>query len=268
VKDNGEADVDCGGPCPTKCATNKACNVNADCADFICAGGTCTAPSCTDLVKNGTETDVDCGGSCPPCADEKHCVANADCVNGRCYGYLPGTCVSCMDGVKDGNETDVDCGGDCDLKGMLCAVGQSCAFGFDCITHDCQNGSCVKKPDGQPCVNAVECANGHCVMSEICCHTACTAQAPSTCGANGLCADDGSACKLYAAGVGCGTPACAGGMLTTSACDGAGNCKVGSPSACPGKFACVSATACGTTCASDVDCVTGAHCSTSAHTCI
>jgi hypothetical protein len=174
-----------------------------------------------------------------------------------------------MDGVKDGNETDVDCGGnDCDLMGKVCSLAQGCAFGFDCITRDCENGACVKKPDGQACANNIECANGHCVMSEICCHTACAAQAPSTCGLNGLCADDGSACQHYAAGVGCGTPACVGGMLTASACDGAGNCNQGSAAPCPGKFACASATACGTTCASDADCVPGAHCITSTHTCL
>ena len=52
VKDQGEAGVDCGGPC-------KHCN------------------SCTNGVRDGDEAEVDCGGSCPACFIE--CDSNASC---------------------------------------------------------------------------------------------------------------------------------------------------------------------------------------------
>ncbi len=44
IQNQGEAGVDCGGPCPA-----------------------CVTPTCNDGILNGNETGVDCGGSCPPC---------------------------------------------------------------------------------------------------------------------------------------------------------------------------------------------------------
>jgi hypothetical protein len=218
-------------------------------------------------VQNGGETDVDCGGSCPKCADTRHCAASADCQSGHCFGYEPGTCVSCSDGVKDGNETDVDCGGiDCDLAGKSCAVGKGCAQQADCTTLYCKASVCTKKPDGLPCNGNVECASAQCVL-DLCCHTACAGAAPSSCGNNGLCSHDGASCQKYAAGTICGTSACAGGMLTQSACDGQGTCVPGTATPCPGGFACATATDCGTSCQDDSGCAPGHHCLTATHLC-
>src|SRR5204863_357501 len=68
VKNGTETDVDGGGSCgpAKKCGNGKACGVAGDCQSGVCSGGVCPAPSCNDMVKNGTETDVDCGGSCAP----------------------------------------------------------------------------------------------------------------------------------------------------------------------------------------------------------
>jgi hypothetical protein len=211
-------------------------------------------------VQNGTETDVDCGGSCPPCAATKRCTVNADCKSGECFGYEPGTCVSCSDGVKDGNESDVDCGGsECDLMGDTCALGKGCLVGADCVSGYCPAGTCALKPDGTFCGQSSECANGNCVL-DTCCHVACSTGAPTSCGDDGVCLADGSACELYSAGTSCGTPACTGGMLTQGSCDGSGSCGAGTASPCPGHFACVSTTACGTSCVADADCASGYHC--------
>jgi hypothetical protein len=268
VKDATETDVDCGGSCPEKCATGKACTLGPDCVDQVCSAGACAAAACTDGVQNGQETDVDCGGACAKCVDTKHCRVDADCVNGDCFGYGPGTCVSCMDGVRDGDETDVDCGGStCDLMGDLCALGKACSFAFDCVTHSCEGGVCALKPDGQPCTSNDQCVNAHCVNGTECCHTACPSQAPSTCGNDGLCSNDGASCEKYSQGTGCGVPACAAGMIAVSACDGAGACVKGTAAPCPGKFGCASASACATTCATDADCAAGAHCQSATHTC-
>jgi hypothetical protein len=40
IKNNGETDIDCGGPCPNKCAAGKGCQVDSDCFSDSCDGGT------------------------------------------------------------------------------------------------------------------------------------------------------------------------------------------------------------------------------------
>jgi hypothetical protein len=72
VKNGGETDVDCGGPCAYKCPTSRHCIVPSDCASQVCVGGKCQDPTCSDGVQNGDETGVDCGsndgGACTdPC---------------------------------------------------------------------------------------------------------------------------------------------------------------------------------------------------------
>ncbi len=122
------------------------------------------------------------------------------------------------------------------------------------------------KPDGLDCGVNAECESGHCVI-DLCCHTTCPAQAPSSCGNDGNCAEGGASCEPYGAGTGCGTPACDGGMLTKSACDGAGTCGDGTTAPCPGHFACSSPSACATSCEADSGCGAGYYCVTPGGTC-
>lgn len=43
------------------------------------------AATCTNGVKDGTETAIDCGGDlCTPCANDKTCSADRDCISGAC----------------------------------------------------------------------------------------------------------------------------------------------------------------------------------------
>jgi hypothetical protein len=52
VRDEGETDVDCGGPCPTKCADGDGCELASDCASDNCGpNGLCLPPP-------------PCGGAC------------------------------------------------------------------------------------------------------------------------------------------------------------------------------------------------------------
>jgi hypothetical protein len=137
ILDPGEADVDCGGPCPP-CLVGKHCNQNSDCASGNCDPQkmSCYAPGCVDGVKDGAETDVDCGGGvCPACANGAHCAVNADCAAGMCNPRTRVCAASqCQDGVRDGAETDVDCGGP---TCPPCDVDLSCAADSDCGTGRC-----------------------------------------------------------------------------------------------------------------------------------
>ncbi len=70
-QNQGEAGVDCGGPC-TPCGEVPTCSdqeQNQDETDVDC-GGTCgDCASCSDLTQNQDETGTDCGGEiCEPCA--------------------------------------------------------------------------------------------------------------------------------------------------------------------------------------------------------
>ena len=87
IQNQGEAGVDCGGPC-------AAC------------------PSCTDGIQNQGEADVDCGGpcaACPTCNDgiQNQGEADVDC-GGPCAA-----CPTCNDGIQNQGEEGVDCGGPC-----------------------------------------------------------------------------------------------------------------------------------------------------------
>jgi hypothetical protein len=86
-QDNGETDVDCGGPSAPACSDGKGCATNGDCTSKNCLPTkVCAQPRSDDGIHNGTETDIDCGGaSAPKCAEPKKCLADADC-KGAC-GY-------------------------------------------------------------------------------------------------------------------------------------------------------------------------------------
>ncbi len=57
---------------------------------------------------------------------------------------------SCYNKLRDGTETDTDCGGSCDA----CKDGRVCTQNKDCVSNNCQNGSCM--PGGSSCTNGVK----------------------------------------------------------------------------------------------------------------
>mgnify|MGYP006295752573 CR=1 FL=1 len=70
VKDEGEEEVDCGGPCPPCISCHDGIqNQNESGVD---CGGPCMpcmkVDGCGDGLMNQGETGVDCGGPCMPCA--------------------------------------------------------------------------------------------------------------------------------------------------------------------------------------------------------
>jgi len=67
VRDNDEADVDCGGGCALACPGGAVCRAPADCQTKSCDGGVCATPTCSDGIRDGFESGVDCGGNCRSC---------------------------------------------------------------------------------------------------------------------------------------------------------------------------------------------------------
>jgi hypothetical protein len=140
IQNEGETDIDCGGPNCAGCANGKNCLGDTDCSSGICNNGTCVecvsgpdcpsgvcssftcaAATCTDAFKNGSETDIDCGGpDCPGCVAGKSCLADTDCASGHCCS---GTC---RDIQTDGN----NCG----------SCGQACTNAHG--TTACSSGTC------------------------------------------------------------------------------------------------------------------------------
>ena len=89
-KNQGETDVDCGGPNAPTCSLGKACGASSDCTLKYCSvTKTCAVPTSTDGIQNGAETDIDCGGGAvtegaqnyiaPRCDNAKICRVDADC---------------------------------------------------------------------------------------------------------------------------------------------------------------------------------------------
>ena len=217
--DDLEADVDCGGPCATKCKLMLACNVGSDCASGACAAYSyvCVASGCVDQIKSGTETDADCGGACPTkCKVKQGCKTGADCATGVCNGSV---CVqdSCADKVKNGAETDVDCGGSC---GKKCATGATCKAGSDCASTVCgKSGTCVLTT----CDDGLLTANETDVDCGGTCSTLCVVG--KGCNANGDCA--GGLCGKAGLCVG----------STCDLCDANATCNGGKTCACKAGFA-------------------------------
>lgn len=105
---------------------------------------------CSNLVKDDDETDLDCGGSCVGCGENATCGGNSDCETGFCDPQLKQCKTqSCNDGARNGQETDIDCGSACPTK---CALDRQCISSRDCISGNCEFGSC-KKPT--PCSNGI-----------------------------------------------------------------------------------------------------------------
>lgn len=193
-KNGDESDVDCGGDCPSKCATGQACGKGADCTHGVCTSGKCEAPpaaTCDDGLKNQDESDIDCGGvRCKKCTETQGCNSGADCESQVCGG---GSCsaASCTDGKKNGGESDVDCGG----------------------------ASCEKCKPGEGCGGDGDCLGGACDTATMTCAASCTDMVKNGGESDVDCG--GTSCPKCGEAKGCGV----GGDCETGVCDGAtGKC--------------------------------------------
>lgn len=196
--DSDESATDCGGATCFPCADGLSCKKDQDCTTGRCADGTCTAPTCTDLVTDGAESDTDCGGTCDPCPPDAHCNRNEDCtskscVNGRCDLICPTGTAECNPGDPKSCETNVyadstNCGGCGKLctfphAEAVCSGGNcsgikpnSCEVPFADCDSDFQNGCetdtstsvlhCGKCRQTCPETNGTaRCSNGTCTIA-------------------------------------------------------------------------------------------------------
>ncbi len=246
MANQGETDVDCGGPNCGPCGDGGMCAQNSDCASQSCVGGVCGQASCSDGVMNQDETAVDCGGSsCPVCGEGFGCEQGSDCESGVCMG---GVCSppSCGDAVLNGQETDVDCGGaDC----MGCSEGELCTADGDCLSQYCMGGACAPADcltDADCGAFATACTAGVCTPDKTCMAT------PANEG--GGC-DDGNLCIT---GETCSAGTCGGGAAID--CSGLSNqCNVGTCN--PGNGQCVAQAANqGAACNDNKTCTVGEVC--------
>ena len=166
LKEDYEADTDCGGWCSVKCPINKACTADSDCQSNVCNDATVgSGKVCALCRKNGVldgfETDVDCGSQCsssqsqmPGCKVGQKCQIALDCatgyttqVNGQDLFVDAAVCTNgkcalpCYNKQWDpASEADVDCGGQCAAK---CPEKSKCASGNDCMSGGCFGGNCA-----------------------------------------------------------------------------------------------------------------------------
>ncbi|MEI9936319.1 MAG: FG-GAP repeat protein [Pseudomonadota bacterium] len=202
------------------CATGHC--VDAVCCDSAC-DGICEA--CAGRLTGGAD------GSCLPIAADQD--PDDECAEGRAF---PASCLA--DGACDGKrqcrpfaKAGTACGdtvcsdssvtgsvcdgnGTCQFDSVLCApyacssatCNAACKTGTDCdpATGYCLNGKCAeKKPSGQFCHAASECASEICSDS-VCCEQACQGPCKS-------CAEKGSEGQCVAlTGAGCSTAGSAG----------------------------------------------------------
>ena len=158
-KNQGESDVDCGGPCEA-CPAGQACVDNKDCATMACLKGVCVVPAClSDDACAGL--DAVCAlGTCDlqsftcaaapahegeACDDGSLCSSSSSCQAGAC---APDELVDCSD-------FDSPCTqGQCDPETGAClavdlADGSECDDGDSCtLLSTCEAGSCTTTEAG------------------------------------------------------------------------------------------------------------------------
>ncbi len=245
-RNQGEADVDCGGPCTAPCGDGLSCTRAEDCASGFCsAAGSCAQPSCADSELNGGETDSDCGGPCPACAVGAGCGVPDDCLTRVCSD---GACAaaSCNDQVQNQDEVDTDCGGSCDacLPGSRCSqaadcservcTAQGCGEGVElcCQPARCNDGErngnepitdcglapCPLCPLQSPCTNGSQCASGRCAGGN-CALPLCLDGQQNGNESDADCGGNDPQCARCRVGQECNTPAdCASGSCIAGRC--------------------------------------------------
>ncbi|MGZ3453248.1 MAG: Kelch repeat-containing protein [Polyangiales bacterium] len=255
------------GSCLTTCTTDANCDSKSWCSGTTCIPKRTSGTACGASHECATGNCVDsycCDSSCTgPCS--------ACDVAGKL-----GTCSAVTSGSPHGTRTcapALTCGATGCV--LTCSTDAQCAPGNACIGGICKG----KKANGIACSTSTECTTGNCVDG-VCCDTTCTGacKACNLAGTLGTCtAVDGAAdphkvcastgcadvckagaCAFKSATTVCGTPSCAGGIITSPHCSGTDEtCVAGSASACAGGLGCADDKNCKIACTSAADCASG-----------
>jgi len=167
----------------------EACSLAEECSSGFCADDSCCDTQCADACRScatgtcapvtGADDDPECAGdtTCDgtgeckrkqgqPCVDAEEC-ASGFCADGTCCdGPCAAPCSSCVGGVcaavTDGDDVP-ECAGDttCDGTGECKKKqGQPCVDAEECASGFCADGTCCDGPCAAPCLS---CASGVCV---------------------------------------------------------------------------------------------------------
>ncbi len=151
---------------------------------------TCSAPTNSDGVQNGSETATDCGGtSGKSCGAALSCNVGNDCLSGVCASGLcakssvGGACsiasdctsLSCASNLCVAVANGLACTQNSDCTTNTCtssvcqgaALGTSCSGNAQCQSNFCSGGVCALQPAGGACVSNSDCASSVC-QSSIC----------------------------------------------------------------------------------------------------
>jgi len=174
---------------------------------------------------------------------------------------LPGSRVLVVGGADPGGATPYFADGE--VFGLT-ANGQTCTSAGECASLKCVEGVCCNSDctgTCQSCLNTKTGAlNGTCSPIKVGTDpdNDCAADAPSTCGNDGMC-DGAGACRKWPTGTQCGS-SCVNGTQTTLGCNGAGSCSQSLSSKSCGGPPCANAQLCSTTCSVANPCQTGFWC--------
>lgn len=250
VKDGGETDVDCGGPCPD-CGIGEGCSADSDCETGMACGtnnGACfrnsrSQRSCWPVqCQDGVMPD-ECGQENSPCG--KNCSCVRPCVSGDPASTCPAgeVCKPGLGPLFGSSSPDVCAAEVCPSNDPALCGGQADLCGKCLCTPNCTAATCQSPGDG---------CNGQC--SNVCAdgQTGCTLD---------LHCPSGSACLLGPDGVNVCRPAeCAFRKLEPPLCGTSGApCGAQCPTCTPecGGRQCGADPKCGTSCGT---CSTGAFC--------
>ncbi len=166
--------------------TGGICDENGTCQECL----TCSAPGCAPRcpgITCGNDDHCMVGDVCDQ--EDKRCCDNA-CM-GPCkvcdYSGLEGTCVNLPRGlqVDQCNGSNACDGiGACQLLNMELPLGAACASDAECLSAQCEVGSCRTANNGL-CTDHLECASNSCDPATHTC---------KACTSNGDC-PEGSACN-------------------------------------------------------------------------
>jgi hypothetical protein len=250
IKAGDDPDDECDTQAISTCGRDGSCDGLGGCRKYP-VGMTCASGSCSGSTETGAST-CSATGSCVA-ATPKMCPGGHTCVNGSCASMCTAD-TECQNGFYcDANKTcqvkrvaGVACTGNNQCASNFCADGVCCNIACDQTCYACDLpgsvGTCNPIPDGMERGAAPECP----------------AQDMSSCGRQGGCNGRG-ACRLWASGTPCGTPACTGSTQSDApVCNGNGTCSPPVTHDCM-AYVC-NGSSCFTTCSTGAQCKAGYTC--------